>query len=54
MFILLRYLAFNDALSLYFWNLSHFIESSFHIDIQNYNLYQELPEEQKPITTEQN
>ena len=39
MFTLLRYLALNDAVSLYFWNLSHFIESSFEIDIQNYNLY---------------
>ena len=37
--ILLRYLSFNDILTLYFWNISHFIESSFLIDIQNYNIY---------------
>ena len=39
MFPLLGYLAFSDTLSLFFWNLSHFIESSFDIDIQNFNIY---------------
>ncbi len=38
-FILFRYLAFSDTLCLYFWNLSHFIDSSFSLDIQNYNIY---------------
>ena len=38
-FILLRYLAICDTLCLYFWNISHFIESSFHLDIQNFNLF---------------
>ena len=39
MFALFGYLAFSDMLSLYFWNLSHFIYSSFDIDIQNFNVY---------------
>ena len=38
-FVLLRYLAINDALSLYFWNINHFIQSTFDIDIQNSNIY---------------
>lgn len=36
--VLLRYLAFSDMCSLYFWNLSHFIEAIFGIDIQNFSL----------------
>ena len=38
-FVLFRYLALNNILALYFWNLSHFIDSSFGLDIQNYNFY---------------
>ena len=38
MFVLLCYLAFSDTLCLYFWNLNHFITSSFNIDIQNFNI----------------
>ena len=37
--VLLRYLSFNNILTLFYWNFSHFIDSSFKIDIQNYNLY---------------
>ena len=37
--VLLKYLALSDTLSLYFWNLSHFIEAIFHVDIQNYSLF---------------
>ncbi len=38
-FILFRYLAMNNTLALYFWNLNHFIYSSFNLDIQNINTY---------------
>ena len=36
--ILFRYLALNDTLALYFWNLNHFIYSSFNLDIQSISL----------------
>ena len=38
-FVLFRYLAFSDTLTLYFWNIGHFISSSFGLDIENFNLY---------------
>ncbi len=38
-FVLFRYLALNDTLTLYFWNMNHFIYSSFNLDIQNFNIY---------------
>ena len=38
-FVLFRYLAFSDTLSLFFWNLNHYTESNFHINIQNINIY---------------
>ena len=39
MFVLFCYLAISDTLSLLFWNLNHFIYSSFNLDIQNFNVY---------------
>ena len=38
-FVLFRYLALNNAFTLYYWNLSHFIHSNFNFDIQNFNIY---------------
>lgn len=38
-FVLFRFLALNNALSLYFWNMNHYIQSNFNIDIQNSNIY---------------
>ena len=38
-FALFRYLALNDTLALYFWNMNHFIYSSFNLDIQSFNIY---------------
>jgi hypothetical protein len=37
-FFLLRYLAFSDTLALYFWNLSHFSEAIFNINLENYSM----------------
>ena len=39
MFVLFCFLSLNDALSLYFWNLNHFVYSSFNLDLQNFNIY---------------
>jgi hypothetical protein len=38
-FIFIVFLSFNDTLTLYFWNLNHFIAPFFNIDIQNYSLF---------------
>ena len=39
MFVLFCFLSLNDALCLYFWNLNHFVYSSFNLDLQNFNIY---------------
>jgi hypothetical protein len=38
-FCLLRYLALSDTLALYFWNLSHFSEAIFNINLENYSMF---------------
>jgi hypothetical protein len=38
-FLFLMFMSIADIISMYWWNLSHFIESFFLIDIQNFNLY---------------
>jgi len=38
-FVLLRYLAVNDALGLLFWNLNHFTTANFNLDLQNSIIY---------------
>ncbi len=37
-FILLRYLAINDMIALYYWNLNNFTKV-FSLDLLSYNLY---------------
>ena len=39
LFVLLRYLAVCDTISLYFWNLNIFVYSTFNLDIANFNIY---------------
>ena len=38
-FVLLRYLAVCDTLTLFFWNLNFFTKSNLNIDLENYNIY---------------
>ena len=38
-FILIRFLAIADTIALYFWNLNHFTNQFFHLDLQNFNFY---------------
>ena len=38
-FVFLTFLFFNDAFTLYFWNLNHFTTTFFGLDIQNYNIW---------------
>ncbi len=38
-FLFLMFMSIADLVSMYWWNLSHFIEPFFFIDIQNYNFY---------------
>ena len=38
-FILMRFLAVADLISLYFWNLNHFTTAFFGLDLQNFNFY---------------
>lgn len=37
-FSLIKYLAANDLISLFFWNLSHFTYSVFGMDLENSNI----------------
>ena len=39
MFVLFCFLSLNDTLCLYFWNLFHFVYSSFNLDLLNFNIY---------------
>ena len=38
-FVFLAFISVSDSLILYFWNLNHFTDTFFGIDLQNYNIY---------------
>ena len=37
--VLFRYLALNNVLALYFWNINHFTVSNLNLNIQNYSIF---------------